>query len=240
MRPRYSSSPSSSHRTRSPVLYMRAPGSAPNGSGTKRSAVSPSSPWYPRATPTPATYSSPATPTGTGARLRSSTYTRTFDHGRPMVTRSGRTGPRVMVAHTVVSVGPYAFNTTRLLPHRRTSSGGSASPAEMMVVSASIPSSVSCASTDGVSVAAVMCCSRSSVRSGSSGSSRSRGVSTRVAPASSVPNTSHTLASKLLEAYCSTRLPGAYPCARPAVSAVLPRPRWCSSVPLGRPVLPDV
>ena len=39
-RPRYSSAPPACQRTRSPVRYSRAPGSAANGSGTKRSAVS--------------------------------------------------------------------------------------------------------------------------------------------------------------------------------------------------------
>src|ERR1700722_19257527 len=39
LRPRYSIMPSAVHRPRSPVLYMRAPGSAENGLATNRSAV---------------------------------------------------------------------------------------------------------------------------------------------------------------------------------------------------------
>ncbi|KYF86248.1 hypothetical protein BE20_29625 [Sorangium cellulosum] len=40
-RPANSSCPSARHRARSPVRYIRSPGRPANGSGTKRSAVSP-------------------------------------------------------------------------------------------------------------------------------------------------------------------------------------------------------
>ena len=71
-RPANSSSPSAVQRARSPVRYIRAP-AAPNGQATNRSAVRAARPRYPRARPAPATYSSPATPGGTGSSSESST-----------------------------------------------------------------------------------------------------------------------------------------------------------------------
>ena len=65
---------------RSPVRYIRDP-SAANGHATNRSAVSPGRPPYPRASPAPATYSSPATPAGTGPA--------TVQHDTPRVPGSG-------------------------------------------------------------------------------------------------------------------------------------------------------
>lgn len=58
---------------RSPVRYMRAPGAAPNKSGTNRSAVRARQMRYPRATPAPPMWSSPATPAGTGDSVASRT-----------------------------------------------------------------------------------------------------------------------------------------------------------------------
>ncbi|QSQ19551.1 hypothetical protein JY651_30085 [Pyxidicoccus parkwayensis] len=156
------------------------------------------------------------------------------------MSRSGFTGPGVIDAQTVTSVGPYALSSVRPAPQRRATSGGSASPAEMTVASLSSPSVSNCASTEGVNVTALMRCSRSRVRRGASGSSRSRGACTSVAPASSVANTSHTQASKPGDAYWSTRSLARKPWARTAASAVFVRPPWCSSVPFGVPVVPDV
>lgn len=82
------------------------------GSATKRDAVRAARPWYPRATPSPETYSSPMTPGATGASRSSRTWTRVPLTGTPMDTvRSGASGPSacwkvLMVAQTVVSVGP--------------------------------------------------------------------------------------------------------------------------------------
>ena len=84
VRPRYSSWPSAVHRTRSPVRYIRCP-APPNGHATNRSAVSPGRPRYPRASPAPARYSSPATPGGTSPSPASSTNTRVFQIGRPII-----------------------------------------------------------------------------------------------------------------------------------------------------------
>ena len=82
-RPRNSSTPSARQRARSPLRYIRLP-AGPNGSATNRSAVSPARCRYPRASPAPAMYSSPATPAGTGRKPPSNTYTRVFQIGRPM------------------------------------------------------------------------------------------------------------------------------------------------------------
>ncbi len=69
------------------MRYMRVPG-LPNGSATKRSAVMACLFRYPCARPSPAMYSSPATPGGTGCRPPSSTRTRVLAIGRPMTTSS--------------------------------------------------------------------------------------------------------------------------------------------------------
>ncbi len=70
------------------MRYIRAP-APPNGSATNRCALSPGRPRYPRATPAPAIYSSPATPGATGRNPASSTYTRVFATGPP----TGTTDP---------------------------------------------------------------------------------------------------------------------------------------------------
>ncbi|MNC43417.1 hypothetical protein D3C75_922770 [compost metagenome] len=62
IRPMYSRFPSGSHLARSPVRYIRSPGS--NGLSTNVSAVSSGRFKYPRARPSPAMHSSPGTPIG--------------------------------------------------------------------------------------------------------------------------------------------------------------------------------
>ncbi len=111
-RPANSSRPSGAQRARSPVRYMRSPGAAycaAYGSATKRCAVRPARCAYPRASPVPATYSSPTTPGGTRPRPASSTYVRVPSMGRPI---GGDTAVRSVsvtaphVAKVVASVGP--------------------------------------------------------------------------------------------------------------------------------------
>ncbi|MNL16730.1 hypothetical protein D3C87_1377820 [compost metagenome] len=82
MRPRYSTTPSARNRARSPLRYSRAPGT--KGSGTKRSAVRSGRWWYPRATPSPPRYNSPATPTGNGCKPPSRMYALRLPTGRPI------------------------------------------------------------------------------------------------------------------------------------------------------------
>ena len=107
-RPRNSSVPSASQRAKSPVRYSRAPGS-PNGSGTKRSAVSSGRFQYPRPRPSPAAYSSPGVPTGTAFSARSRMCTRVFAMGRPMGTLRASLASSLMrwqAVKVVFSVGP--------------------------------------------------------------------------------------------------------------------------------------
>ena len=61
-RPRNSSSPSASHRTRSPVRYSRAPGSRRTGRGRTAPPSAPAGPGSRAPPPSPPTYSSPGTP----------------------------------------------------------------------------------------------------------------------------------------------------------------------------------
>jgi hypothetical protein len=112
---------------------MRAPG-GPNGQARNRPAVSPGRFAYPRASPGPARYSSPAAPTGTGSRAASSTNTCVLSSGRPIGTGPpSRCGPRTLwqVAKVTASVGPYPF-TTVVCGHtsstRSTAAGRAASP----------------------------------------------------------------------------------------------------------------
>ena len=63
----------------------------------KRSAVSSGRRKYPRVTPAPPMYNSPATPTGTGSPYASRMYTRAFAIGRPIGTDCGLNGMDTMV-----------------------------------------------------------------------------------------------------------------------------------------------
>ncbi len=96
------------------MRYIRVP-APPNGSATNRCALSPGRPRYPRATPAPAMYSSPATPGGTGRNPASSTYTRACGNGRPIGTAPDPTASPASTTKsqqfTVPSVGPYALTT---------------------------------------------------------------------------------------------------------------------------------
>src|SRR3954447_17823274 len=105
-RPRYCSCPSASHRTRSPVRYIRVPG-PPNGQETNREAVNPVRPTYPTPTPRPATYNAPTPPAGTGRNHSSSTNNADPDTGAPIGTTGSPTVNGALIeAYTVVSVGP--------------------------------------------------------------------------------------------------------------------------------------
>src|SRR3989442_4906322 len=72
--PTYSISPSLPYRHTSPVRYNRSPPSSLYGLGTNRSPVNSALLKYPRANPSPPTYNSPATPTGTTPIPSSNTY----------------------------------------------------------------------------------------------------------------------------------------------------------------------
>ena len=94
IRPRNSMPPVRQPPHQVPRPVQPPPGSAPNGSGTNRSAVSSGRPRYPRASPSPPMYSSPATPTGTGPIPSSSTYTARVRDRPPDRHRRRLPGPR--------------------------------------------------------------------------------------------------------------------------------------------------
>src|SRR5580658_10528539 len=156
-RPRYSSWPAAFHRARSPVRYIRSP-PAPNGHPTNRSPVSPGRPAYPRASPAPATYSSPATPAGTGPSHWSRTYTRALATGDPIGGASPpapftSTGPVVTI--TVASVGPYVFTSRRPAAHRSAQAPDSSSAPDSTVDKPGTAAGSSTPSSDGTTLAAV-------------------------------------------------------------------------------------
>src|ERR1700738_4726902 len=126
-RPKYCSCPSAPQHTRSPVRYIRAPGS-PNGHAINRDAGKAARRQYPTPTPRPARYNSPTTPVGTGRNHPSSTKNAAPAIGEPI---GGAPDPALsgalLDAHIVVSVGPYTLTITRPGAHRSTSSAGQGS-----------------------------------------------------------------------------------------------------------------
>src|SRR5690349_15967230 len=129
-RPKYCNCPSTPHRTKSPVRYILPP-DPPNGHATNRDAVNAPRPQYPHATPPPATYNSPTTPTDTGRNHLSNTNNAAPNTGDPIgTTDDPATNGALNAAYTVASVGPYALSITRPgNAHRSATSTGHASPA---------------------------------------------------------------------------------------------------------------
>src|ERR1700722_2006922 len=127
-------------------------------------------------------------------------YTCVFAIGRPIGHSPLTSNPSEILAQTVVSVGPYAFNIRRPTRHRFTRSEEPASPATTSVLTALHPSSVIAARTDGGIVATLksLAPSKWSIDSGPS-CSREDIISKR-APESSAINHSHTAASNPGEA----------------------------------------
>src|SRR5262245_30616074 len=97
-----------------------------------RSAVKAGRPPYPRATCAPPMNNSPTTPTGTTFTFRSTTYTVVLATGTPI---GGASCPpsTATLAHTVVSVGPYAFTTRQPEPHTAAKPDSNRSPAVINV-----------------------------------------------------------------------------------------------------------
>ena len=221
---------------------MRAPGD-PNGLATNRCAVRPGRFRYPRARPIPATYSSPATPTGTGRSASSSTCTRVFQMGRPIGGTPPGTSGSLQLVTTVDSVGPYELIMWRPGAHRATSSAVQASPPTMTVRNAGSPSRAACAGTvasaaGGISAWVTSHRSRTAARwSPSSGPS---GGTTSAAPHGSDMHSSSTDASKLGEENCRIRSPGCTSYRSASAAEKLASPRWDTTTPLGRPVEPEV
>ncbi|CAM5663310.1 hypothetical protein KAURM247S_08246 [Kitasatospora aureofaciens] len=169
-------------------------------------------------------------------RPSSSTYTRKPATARPIggTPEPGDSGS-LMVAHTVVSVGPYALIIRRPGAHRSTSSDGHASPATTRVAAVT-PALSTAARAEGGRVTWVMP-SRPSVRASRGASAVAR---TRAAPLSRALHRSQKEASKLGEAACSTLLPGTRPSRSICAAARPETPEWLTTTPLGRPVEPEV
>ncbi len=145
-----------------------------------------------------------------------------------------------MVAHTVVSVGPYALIMRRPADQVATSSGVVASPATTRVSTVASAPAGTAASTGGGSVTWVTPCRATVAANGSPGASSSLPASTKVAPESRPMHISHTEASKLGEANWSTRLVGPTLSCSKCVASSGARPLWVTATPLGRPVEPEV
>src|SRR5512146_44697 len=244
-RPANTSSPPAVHRARSPVRYIRSPPD-PNGHAVNRSAVSAARPRYPRASPAPATYSSPVTPAGTGFSHRSSTNTRVPSSGRPIGSTPG-TCPAEdtarCTAHSVISVGPYSCRTVtpaHAASTARTAPAGTTSPPVRTSRSpAKHPGSdpASTRRSPAVTWTCVRPAPATSRRTPAPSSSPAGATTTRPPPASTT-HSSSTDASNACGACHSTRPEPAPPQHPSATSA--PTPACATTTPLGTPVDPDV
>ena len=210
-----------------------------NGSATNRAAVSPARRAYPRASFSPATYSSPATPGGTGPSHSSSTNTRVLTTGRPRATCPATGSHCQEVASTVVSVAPHELNIRCPDAHRAIISGENASPAASTVTPAPTDEGSSSASTAGGSVTYDTPCAASSPVSASPNRC-SGGTTTSAAPRGSAMHHSQQNVSKLADANCATRSPGPTPSTWSRLAARLANPPCDTTTPLGAPVDPDV
>ncbi len=112
--PRHTMVPSGSAYPRSPVRYRR-PAAGPAGWARKRSPVSSGCPMYPSARHSPARYSSPFTPAGTGRSRSSRTWTAEPSTGRPIGGSAGKRAGSPCIVNEVTtcdSVGPYWFSSS--------------------------------------------------------------------------------------------------------------------------------
>ncbi len=184
-------------------------------------------------------YNSPATPTGTGSRAASNTYTRVPAIGVPIGAAPSPCNGALIVAHTVLSVGPYALIIRRPGLHCAISAAGHASPATTRHSSARSSVLLSVANTAGGSVAWLMRCSTSRWRNPSP-LTASAGVSTKAAPLDSAISVSHAEASKLKVANCSTRECRVTFRRSTCAAANALRPACVTTTPLGVPVEPEV
>src|SRR6266851_302934 len=121
---------------------------------------------------------------------------RVFQIGRPIAGTMAPASASLIVAQTVVSVGPYALIIRRPLDQRATTSAEHASPATIRVSSGK--SSDKPASSTGGKVACVIFCSQ--IRLASASPLRSAAGRTRVAPDTNTVAISEMAASKLGEA----------------------------------------
>ena len=144
------------------------------------------------------------------------------------------------VAHTVVSVGPYALSMRRPGAHLQTSSAGHGSPATTSVRRSGKSTGGMVASADGTIVATVMRSSRRTPAKPPAESTRSTGTTRSVAPAANAVSTSDAAASKLNDASWSTRLLASMANVSICATTRSASERWLMATPFGRPVDPDV
>ena len=234
------------HLARSPVRYIRSP-PAPNGHATNRSAVSPARPRYPRASPAPAMYSSPATPAGTGHSHRSSTNTRVLAIGAPI---GGASAAAIGMPRRSTStdglrraVQVHAAPAPNRAANRPASQPGSASPRRSpgagwrTVPAPAWPTNAS--SIDGTKCTVVIPAAADQPRTGTPDpADRRDGASTSARPPAAASNSSHTDTSKLTEANCSTRSPAPQPVPRLHPAPAGSRSRHAAPPPLRRPGRP--
>ncbi|CAA9359084.1 MAG: hypothetical protein AVDCRST_MAG68-4254, partial [uncultured Gemmatimonadetes bacterium] len=201
------------------------------------------------ATPAPPTYSSPATPTGTGHPPASSTYTRVFATGRPIGTppRPSSTASTRPLTAVAASEGPYRlWSSTRgsRSRKRRATAPGSASPPHSTRRSATHPPIPGCSSStcsiDGTRFTVPIRSRRITATSASGSRCPSGPAITTRAPASSGRNTSRTEPSKLSDVLHSTASSAPIFHAASPHDSRFTRLPWVFITPLGRPVEPEV
>src|ERR1700678_2408114 len=145
----------------------------------------------------------------------------------------------LIVAQTVVSVGPYALTSRRPPAHRAARAGPAASPAVTSVLTPSRAAVPVTARTAGGTVRCVTPSRAITWPSRSPASAPGPGTA-RTAPEHRAITSSHTDASNPGGANASTRLPGPAP-SRPACAAASDRSPPCvTTTPLGDPVDPDM
>src|SRR6185312_7625752 len=141
-------------------------------------------------------YSSPTAPGATGLIHPSSTNRAAPANGEPI---GGTPEPAVngalLLAFTVVSVGPYALTISRPGAHRSTTDAGHASPPTTRATE-SRPCGGRTAATDGFCSSTVTFSSTSKAARSTGEAATDSGTTTRRPPQSKVPHTSQTDTSK--------------------------------------------
>ncbi|ODA69092.1 hypothetical protein APS67_006758 [Streptomyces sp. AVP053U2] len=129
-----------------------------------------------------------------------------FVTGRPMLGVSPTDSGSDIVAHTVVSVGPYAFTSRRPGAHFATSSPASASPADTNDTTDGRSPAPSTPNTAGGNVTCDTPRRATNSTRPAPGSNSPADATTTAAPAHNATNDSAVAASKPTDANCSTRL----------------------------------
>lgn len=143
-------------------------------------------------------------PGGTGRSASSSTYPVVPAIGLPIGGRSAPASARLIVAHTVLSVGPYALIIRRPGAQRSAVEPVTVSPTTTSVVTDGSSVSFMTDSAEGGTVKWVVPVRAANLTSSGPGVSCSAGATTKVAPANRLIATSAMGESKFVDANCST------------------------------------